>query len=412
MPVQTESVPERTLEQLQRKIEEYERWFRFLDGQNRVLERERQKLSAVLNHSDAGFFVLDSCLQVVWVNEVFTRRFAAGRHPREIVGGRCFRLLCGESAPCETCPGSRALRTAEVAHADMRLDLHGGPRDIYATAMPIRSPFGDTEEAIVMLQDLSDLAVLRRSQEALKTSEERFRSIFENTAAGMATVGREGQFIEVNAAFCRFLGYTEEELRGKTVFDVTHPEDIALSRHRLGSVLSGARRAVDLEKRFIRKDGSTVWGHVAGTWLPGQEGIPLHCVSVVQDITERKRAEEALRESEGRLRLFVEQAPAVIWSTDRQLRFTSCVGAGLANLGLPPDELVGRSLFEWFGTADPSFQPIAAHLRAMAGESVSYETEWKGRVFQVRIEPLLAAGREIIGSVGAALDISALHRRE
>ncbi len=412
MPVQTESVPERTLEQLRRKIEEYERWFRFLDGQNRVLERERQKLSAVLNHSDAGFFVLDSCLQVVWVNEVFTRRFAAGRHPREIVGGRCFRLLCGESAPCETCPGSRALRTAEVAHADMRLDLHGGPRDIYATAMPIRSPFGDTEEAIVMLQDLSDLAVLRRSQEALKTSEERFRSIFENTAAGMATVGREGQFIEVNAAFCRFLGYTEEELRGKTVFDVTHPEDIALSRHRLGSVLSGARRAVDLEKRFIRKDGSTVWGHVAGTWLPGQEGIPLHCVSVVQDITERKRAEEALRESEGRLRLFVEQAPAVIWSTDRQLRFTSCVGAGLANLGLPQDELVGRSLFEWFGTADPSFQPIAAHLRAMAGESVSYETEWKGRVFQVRIEPLLAAGREIIGSVGAALDISALHRRE
>jgi len=121
---------------------------------------------------------------------------------------------------------------------------------------------------------------------------------------------------------------------------------------------------------------------------------------------ERKRAEEKVRESEARLSLLVEQLPAALWTVDKNLRFTSAVGAGLARLGLKPNLVGGLSLFEYFSTTDSAFLPIAAHRRAVAGEPVTFHSEWKGGSYTCHVEPLRSKDGELQGAICMALDIT------
>jgi len=108
----------------------------------------------------------------------------------------------------------------------------------------------------------------------------------------------------------------------------------------------------------------------------------------------------------------VEQLPAVIWTTDRDLRFTSSQGAGLARLGLRPNQVVGHSLAEYFRTDDPDHLPIAAHRAALAGESVAYDLEWNGRAYQSHVQPLRDGAGQTVGVLGIALDVTERRRAE
>lgn len=123
-------------------------------------------------------------------------------------------------------------------------------------------------------------------------------------------------------------------------------------------------------------------------------------------IQERRKAKEKLHDKEVSVNLLVEQMPAVLWSTDANLRFTSSMGAGLAGLNQRPDQFKGQTLFDYFGTDNPHFQPIAAHRRALEGKSVTYEIEWLGRTFAGHVDPLRHTDGEIKGVIGVALDIT------
>jgi len=112
------------------------------------------------------------------------------------------------------------------------------------------------------------------------------------------------------------------------------------------------------------------------------------------------------------LRLALEQIPAIMWTTDLELRFTSCTGAGLVAMGLGPSSLNGVSLFEHFKTEDPELFSIAAHRRALCGESSSYKHAWRGRVLQFHVQPLQGDNGRTVGCVGVAWDIAQLHHGE
>ncbi|MGQ0550616.1 MAG: ATP-binding protein [Armatimonadota bacterium] len=127
---------------------------------------------------------------------------------------------------------------------------------------------------------------------------------------------------------------------------------------------------------------------------------------VDRQLADRQRVEDVLRERETRLRLAVESAPAILWSTDTRLRFTSSLGAGLRAQGLQPNQVAGMTLREYFQTDDPDFPPIAAHQKALRGEPASYRMTWNSRTYEAHVEPIREQEGAITGTVSVALDIS------
>ena len=123
-------------------------------------------------------------------------------------------------------------------------------------------------------------------------------------------------------------------------------------------------------------------------------------------VLRRRLAADALRERETRLRLLLAQLPALLWTTDRELRYTSTDGSALATIGLQPGAGVGTTLYEMFESEDPTLPAIATHLRAIAGHSGTYEQLWATRTYSCQVEPLRDVGGAIVGTIGAAIDIT------
>ncbi len=250
----------------------------------------------------------------------------------------------------------------------------------------------------------------QRSEEALRVQQAFLGRLFESAPEAIVTVDNEGRLLRANTEFTRLFGYTVDEALGQSIDALIAPGELhgeaAEITHRVAQGYTVTRETV---RR--RKDGTQVDVSIIGTPITIESG-PVGVYGIYRDITERKRAENALRRSEARLRLLVEQMPAILWTTDRELRVTSSLGAGLQGLGLRPGEVVGKTVFEVFGTDDPKSLAIAMHRRALQGQPATYEVIWGGNVYQSHVQPLHDDSGAITGCVGAALDITERRRLE
>ena len=191
MPKKSTPLPAENADALRRRVEELERWFQTHDRQVRFLERERQKLSALVNHTDAGFVVFDPSLHVRWLNNVCRAWFGGTQSAHGGHAATCNELLCGEHSICAACPTARVLATGTVSHREVRFDVDGVTRHIYATAMPIKSHDNRVDEAILMMQDITDLEVLRRSEEASLRAKEQAESANRAKSEFLANMSHE-----------------------------------------------------------------------------------------------------------------------------------------------------------------------------------------------------------------------------
>jgi len=139
--------------------------------------------------------------------------------------------------------------------------------------------------------------------EAPRDSEARFRAIFENAAVGIARVAPDGRWLEVNQRLCDIIGYNREELMTKTFADITHQDDLEQDLGALRRMLAGEVETYFREKRYYRKDGSVVWVNLTVSLVRKPDGAPDYFISLIEDISARKLAEEKLREREERLSL-------------------------------------------------------------------------------------------------------------
>jgi PAS domain S-box-containing protein len=190
-----------------------------------------------------------------------------------------------------------------------------------------------------------DVTERKRIEAALYESEQRFRGAFENASTGVALVGLDRRYLKVNRALCEMLGYPEKELLMKTSPEITHPDDREVSRERSERLLAGEAESDIREKRYVRKDGETVWVLSSVSMVNDPEGNPSHFVSQFQDITKRKRAEEALKESEERFRALVQNASdmVVVTEADGTVRYVSPAVEQV--LGRKPEDLTGKDTF-------------------------------------------------------------------
>jgi PAS domain S-box-containing protein len=176
-----------------------------------------------------------------------------------------------------------------------------------------------------------------------------FGSLFAQTAVGIAVGSLEGRFLRVNQALCSMLGYDEQELLQKSVQDITHAEDLRPGedfRQELLAALSGPRV---YERRYLRKDESTVWVRVSGTLVKDGADSPQCFVALVHDTTELKSAEEALKASEACFRRMVELSSDWYWVQDENFRFVEL--PGVEKRGVDQEVFIGKTRWELPGLA-------------------------------------------------------------
>jgi two-component system, sensor histidine kinase and response regulator len=242
-------------------------------------------------------------------------------------------------------------------------------------------------------------------------SQARFRGVFEHAPSGICVVGLDGRILQVNAAFCRILGYSEPELLAKDWKELVHPDDLGVaiaSREKLSKDPLGC---VESERRYIHRGGNVVWARVRVSLVHDPGGSPLYSVAHIEDITERKRTEEALRESEDRFRIMADSCPTMLWVTD--------AAGGIQFINRAYRELCGVTFEDvegdkWQVTIHPDdVMPYVGTFQRAVREHTSSRTEGRFRgangewrwVFS-QAEPRFSPSGEFLGHVGLSLDIT------
>ena len=154
--------------------------------------------------------------------------------------------------------------------------------------MPDQDPQLSTKAQKLYFEDIKQ----QQLEEALQESERRFRATFEQAAVGIAHVSIDGHWLLVNKKLCHIIGYTYEELLARTFQDITHPDDLEADLAFVKRLLANELQTYSMEKRYFRKNGTVVWINLTVSLVRETTGMPLYFISVVEDISERKRVEE------------------------------------------------------------------------------------------------------------------------
>jgi PAS domain S-box-containing protein len=246
--------------------------------------------------------------------------------------------------------------------------------------------------------------------------EEQFRRFFELGNVGMAIVAPDSTFVELNQEICKLLGYDRGELCGMKWFEITHPDDRALDPEHFESLVKGEKEAYSIEKRLVRKDGSLLYGSISVKAVRHEDGSLENAIVVLQDVTTRAMAEQALRSSEERYRDLIENAHDIIYTHDLDGNYTSMNAAVEYITGFTPEEAMGKNIRD---IIVPDELPRVTEMirRKLQGERVTnYELEIRakdGRTVTVEVNTrIVYRDGEPVAIQGIARDITGRKRLE
>jgi two-component system cell cycle sensor histidine kinase/response regulator CckA len=268
-----------------------------------------------------------------------------------------------------------------------------------------------------LVGNIVDISDLKRAEEAVQESEARLRAIFEHAPVGMTMLDPAGRFLQTNPALQAIVGYSAAELRSLKCPQITHPEDLPEQKRLHGELLAGKRQYYSIEKRYIRKDGEVVWVDMMLSRLLNSQG-KVRAVGTIIDITARKRAEEALRESEQRFRDTTENAIEWIWEVDVQGRYTYSSPVVEQLLGYKPEEVLGKHYYDFF-LPDQRDEPKNASLELLATKQpfrnfLNQNLHKNGQIVWLCSSgiPILDDQRNLLGYRGSDMDITAQKQAE
>jgi formate hydrogenlyase transcriptional activator len=232
----------------------------------------------------------------------------------------------------------------------------------------------------LVAQIFANALARRRTDQALRESEEFCRATFDQAAVGIAHVATDGRCLRANDKLCAIVGYPREELLQLSFQDITHPDDLATDLDHVRRVLSGEIPTYSMEKRYLRKDGSLVWANLTVSLVRTADGQPRHFISVAEDITDRKRAEEALRISEARLAAAIELGGLGFVEVDEDTGTVFADDRLRELVGFPPDRELGMQLVAfWMEHVHPDDVPrvLGERQEALDGRREGLRVEYR-----------------------------------
>jgi diguanylate cyclase (GGDEF)-like protein/PAS domain S-box-containing protein len=262
------------------------------------LRRERERYRTVAHALHEGLVILDTEARIIAANSRAEEMLGlqtdglTGRRPTDA----SWRPVGPDGLPLATSDLAtiRVLATGEP-EIDRLMGVHtpeGDLRWLRVNATPLHNLDGSLSGVVSTFKDVSEQ---RAEREELSRATKLFSTAFAEAPNGMALVGLDGRWLKVNHEICRIVGYSESELLERTFQDITHPEDLDADLALLNEVLDGKRRQYQLRKRYIRSDGRVIWVLLSVSLVLDEAGAPLHFISHVEDVTERRELELRLQ---------------------------------------------------------------------------------------------------------------------
>ncbi len=351
-----------------------------------ALQKSEKQYRATIDSMGDAIHMVDSNLQIALFNKAFNKWNKELGLKTDVIGKSLFEIFSflPEKVRDEY---YQVFNTGKTLITEERTKIMDREFITETRKIPILEE-GRIRRVVTIVRDITES---KKAEEALRRSEEKFRTLFENQGIGMALgeldMSSTGTVtpVEFNAALLKFFGYTEEEFRTKTLAEVSHPEDLEKDIILLREALEKNRDSFEVEKRFIRKDGQVKWGHLTVSLLRNTHGYPTHIIASVQDITEQKLSEEAVRKSEEEFRLAFENAKdAIFWADPETGLVIRCNKAAEILLEKKREEIVGHHQTEVHLPQDAEYyeKVFCQHTEQKGAEDVEAEVITKSGVIK------------------------------
>ncbi len=308
-----------------------------------------------------------------------------------------------------------ALKNGRAMESEARIRRADGEYCWWFTRnVPLRDETGKLVRWYGTAIDIEDR---KRAEQALRKSEERWRSVFENSAIGVALTDLNGRFLATNHVYQTIVGYTEQELGALCFLDVTHEDYREANWALITELLEGKRQQFQIEKKYLRKDGSSIWVSNNVSLVPGTERVPRFIMALSEDITQRKRAEEALQRSEGYLAEAQKLTHTGSWATPIPRTETVYWSKEMYRMfGLDPDSTPLSSM-EVAQRMHPEDAPYHKCVVEQAiRDRTDFETDFRlllpngpAKYIHMVGHPVVNASGDVIELVGTAMDVTEQH---
>lgn len=338
-------------------------------GETRVIEvfardlTERQRAEAAIRVSEDRYKdLVESSLDLICTHDLNGRLLSVNQRSTEIIGfraeeliGRNMRELLAPQHQHEFDEYLARIKRDGRASGFMQVLTQAGERRVWSYRNTLRT---EGVTAPVVRGTAHDVTNEIETTHKLKASESRLHATFEQAAVGISHVAPDGRWLKVNQKLCDIVGFTRDELLSKTFQDITHPDDLDADLALVHKVLANEIQTYTMTKRYIRKDGRIVWINLTVSLVRKTNGAPDYFIAVVEDITERVRAENALLESEALYHELIELAADGIFVADADSRITQVNAAGCALSGYTRDELLRLTLVDLIPPEDRQLDPL------------------------------------------------------
>ena len=352
------------------------------EAQTRALA---EQLTSTLESLTDGFFTIDREWRFTYVNRVAEQTF---RQPRaELLGQHIWDRFPEARGTISHQQYERALRD----NVAVQFETFYPPLGIWFDARGFPSPQG-------LAVYFRDITAVRQAGEALRESEERFYGAFEHAPIGVALVSPEGRWLKVNRALCELVGYSEAELLARTFQDITHPEDLEIDLENVRRMIAGDILSYQMEKRYVHARGHFVTVLLNVSLVRDRQGVPRYFISQIQDITERKQTEDALRESNEEFHQLADNITDAFWIRSPDMREVHYVSPAFERIWGRPAEHLYANPEQWADFIVPEDRErvlgvYAELMRDVPSVDIEYrivrphdgEIRWvRARGFQVR----------------------------